>query len=191
MISCGAWGKTNGHLYVEFDGPSGQQSGPFPFKDFPDQGTLTARYARDTGIVLDQPGAAPLFQADNPAWSRSRDYQDAAIRAALEKIAAARQHGEAPRVLLSLATGAGKTIIATNLFWRLSQAGMLPKPALFLCDRDELREQAYARLQTAFGDNARIVANEGGRNDARNARISISPLIRHSALTTSTASRAS
>jgi type I restriction enzyme R subunit len=72
-----------------------------------------------------------------------------------------------------LATGAGKTIIATNLLWRLSQAGELPKPALFLCDRDELREQAYTKLKATFGDNARIVKSEQGKNAAQNARIHI------------------
>jgi type I restriction enzyme R subunit len=84
-----------------------------------------------------------------------------------------RQSGKPPRVLLTLATGAGKTIIATNLLWRLSQAGQLPKPALFLCDRDELREQAYTKLKAAFGDNARIVKTERGGNAAANARIHI------------------
>ncbi|MDR0529543.1 MAG: DEAD/DEAH box helicase family protein [Zoogloeaceae bacterium] len=84
-----------------------------------------------------------------------------------------RQAGNAPRVLLTLATGAGKTIIAANLLWRMAQAGLLPKPALFLCDRDELREQAYTKLKAAFGDNARIVQTERGRNAAANARIHI------------------
>jgi type I restriction enzyme R subunit len=76
-------------------------------------------------------------------------------------------------VLLTLATGAGKTIIATNLLWRLSQAGQLPKPALFLCDRDELREQAYTKLKAAFGDNVRIVRTENGGNAAANARVHV------------------
>jgi len=76
-------------------------------------------------------------------------------------------------VLLTLATGAGKTIIATNLLWRLSQAQQLPKPALFLCDRDELRTQAYNKLSAAFGANARIVENVRGDNAAKNARIHI------------------
>ena len=114
-----------------------------------------------------------LFQADSPAWALSRYYQDAAIRAAFEKILADQQAGIQPRVLLTLATGAGKTIIATNLLWRMSQAGQLPKPALFLCDRDELREQAYTKLKAAFGDNARIVRTERGGNAAQNARIHI------------------
>ena len=76
-------------------------------------------------------------------------------------------------MLLSLATGAGKTIIAANLLWRLHEAEHLPKPALFLCDRDELREQAYTKLKAVFGDNARIVETKKGENAAKNARIHI------------------
>ena len=102
-----------------------------------------------------------------------RSYQDAAIRAAFEKVILERQAGRAPRVLLTLATGAGKTIIATNLLWRMAQAGLLPKPALFLCDRDELREQAYIKLKAAFGGNVRIVQTVRGQNAAANARIHV------------------
>jgi len=165
--------STNGHRYGEFDGSTNLQGGPFPFADFPPHPDLTARYAKDTGIDMARPEAAILFQADSPAWSLSRYYQDAAIRAAFEKILKDQQSGNAPRVLLTLATGAGKTIIATNLLWRLSQAAQLPKPALFLCDRDELREQAYSKLKAAFGDNARVVRTEKGGNSAQNARIQI------------------
>lgn len=164
---------TNGHLYGEFDSFTNFQSGPFPFTDFPPHPDLTARYAKDTGIDVTQPEAKMLFQADSPAWSLTRYYQDAAIRAAFEKIIRCQQANEQARVLLTLATGSGKTIIATNLLWRLSQAGQLPKPALFLCDRDELREQAYTKLKAAFGDNVRIVKTEKGGNAAANARIHI------------------
>jgi len=164
---------TNGHLYGEFDFFTNLQGGPFPFADFPPHPDLSARYAKDTGIDITRPEAAMLFQADSPAWSLTRYYQDAAIRAAFEKIIRCRQQGEPVRVLLTLATGSGKTIIATNLLWRLGQAGQLPKPALFLCDRDELREQAYTKLKAAFGDNARIVKTEQGGNAAANARIHI------------------
>jgi type I restriction enzyme R subunit len=165
--------STNGHRYGEFDCTTSLQDGPFPFADFPPHPDLTARYAKDTGINLARPEAAILFQADSPAWAIPRYYQDAAIRAAFEKILVEQQAGQAVRVLLTLATGAGKTIIATNLLWRMSQAGQLPKPALFLCDRDELREQAYDKLKAAFGDNARIVRTEDGGNAAQNARIHI------------------
>jgi type I restriction enzyme R subunit len=164
---------TNGHLCAEYNRFTQLQSGPFPLADFPSHPDLSARYAQDTGLDLNRPEAAMLFQADSPAWSQSRYYQDAAIRAAFEKILLDQQADQPPRVLLTLATGAGKTIIATNLLWRLSQAGQLPKPALFLCDRDELRGQAYSKLFAAFGDNVRIVKTEKGGNAAANARIHI------------------
>lgn len=164
---------TNGHLFGEYDLTTRLKGGTWPFADFHHHSDLTARYAKDTGIDIAKPEAAILFQQDSPAWAKARYYQDAAIRAAFEKIIHCHQHGEAPRILLSMATGAGKTIIATNLLWRLSQAGQLPKPALFLCDRDELREQAYTKLKAAFGDNARIVKTENGKNAAQNARVHI------------------
>jgi len=164
---------SNGHRYGEFDLFTNWQSGPFAFADFPPHADLTARYAKDIGLDLNQPQAAMLFQADSPAWAQSRYYQDAAIRAAFEKIIHCQQNQLPARVLLALATGSGKTIIATNLLWRLSQAAQLPKPALFLCDRDELREQAYTKLRAAFGDNARIVKLEKGQNAAKNARVHI------------------
>jgi type I restriction enzyme R subunit len=164
---------SNGHLYGEYDFVSGLQGGPTALNLFPTQAALTARYAQDTGVDLSRPDAAMLFQADSPAWADSRYYQDAAIRAAFEQILRDREQGQPPRVLLTLATGAGKTVIATNLLWRLNQAGQLPKPALFLCDRDELRGQAYAKLNAAFGDNARIVKTDKGQNAAQNARIHI------------------
>jgi type I restriction enzyme R subunit len=165
--------STNGHLYGEFDFFSYLQDGPHALTDFLTHADLCARYAKDSGIDLSRSQAAMLFQADSPAWAQTRYYQDAAIRAAFEKIILDQQAGKPPRVLLTLATGAGKTIIATNLLWRLSMAGALSKPALFLCDRDELREQAYTKLKAAFGDNARIVKTEKGGNAAANARIHI------------------
>ncbi len=163
---------TNGHLYGEFDRFHYRHAGPTPFADFPDHTSLTQRYARDTGIDLTQPAARVLFAADSAALT-SRYDQDAAIRAALEKVLRCQQAGEPARVLLALATGAGKTVIATNLLWRLSQAGLLPKPALFLCDRDELRTQAMGKLTAAFGDAARSVETQRGENAARNARVHI------------------
>lgn len=165
--------STNGHRYGEYDRFTEMINGPAQFCDFPSHPDLTARYCKDTGIDLTRPESAMLFQADSAAWSQSRYYQDAAIRASFEKILLDRQAGKPPRVLLTLATGAGKTIIATNLLWRLSQAGQLPKPALFLCDRDELRTQAYNKLSAAFGSNARIVETDRGTNAAANARIHI------------------
>lgn len=166
---------TNGHLYGEFEVERQLPDGPFPFPDFPSHADLTARYAKDKGIDITQPNAAMLFMADSSAYSKPRYYQDAAIRAAFEKILLSEQHGEPARVLLSLATGSGKTVIAANLLWRLHEAGCLTKPALFLCDRDELREQAYEKISKAFPKGSvRIVKTERGENAARNAKVHIS-----------------
>jgi type I restriction enzyme R subunit len=119
---------TNGHRYGEYDRFTKLINGPFQFSDFPAHPDLTARYAKDSGIDLTRPEATMLFQADSPAWSQSRYYQDAAIRAAFAKLLRDGQSGKPPRVLLTLATGAGKTIIATNLLWRLRRPGSYLNP---------------------------------------------------------------
>jgi type I restriction enzyme R subunit len=165
---------TNGHRYGEFDKVQQLPSGPHPFPDFPTHDALTARYAKDTGVDINAPEAAMLFMADSAAFNKPRYYQDAAIRAAFEKILRCEQAKEAARVLLSLATGAGKTVIAANLLWRLHEAGRLTKPSLFLCDRDALREQAWEKLTKAFPKGSvRIVETDHGNNAAQNAKIHI------------------
>lgn len=165
---------TNGHRYGEFDLGTQMPDGPFPFPDFPSHDELTARYAKDVGFEVTAPEAAMLFMADSAAFNKPRYYQDAAIRTAFEKVLQCRQSGEPARVLLSLATGAGKTVIAANLLWRLHEAGQLVKPALFLCDRDELREQAWEKLSKAFPKGSvRIVKTERGQNGAKNAKVHI------------------
>jgi type I restriction enzyme R subunit len=67
------------------------------------------------GFGLEDEAAKPLLTRYTNSEGSRRYYQDAAIRAALEKIAQAKKLGEAGRVLLTLATGAGKTFIAVNL----------------------------------------------------------------------------
>lgn len=162
--------STNGHRYGEFDLGTQRLDGPLPFPDFPSHAALTSRYLADAGLTP-QADTTLLCMADSAAYSKPRYYQDAAIRAAFEKILRCEAAGEAARVLLSLATGSGKTVIAANLLWRLHEAGRLAKPALFLCDRDELREQALNKLRPVFGDAVRIVRTERGENAARNAKV--------------------
>lgn len=165
---------TNGHRYGEFDKINQLPDGPFPFPDFPTHNDLTARYAKDTGVDISRPEASMLFMADSAAYTKPRYYQDAAIRAAFEKILQSEQQGKPARVLLSMSTGSGKTVIAANLLWRLHEAGRLTKPALFLCDRDELRGQAYDKLSNAFPKGSvGIVKLEKGKNAAKNAKVHI------------------
>ena len=165
--------SSNGHQFVEYDNDTGQTAPPRPLSEFPPPDALRARYEQDIGFALSDPAARPLLQPYPHGESKRRYYQDAAIRAVMERIAAAQTAGEPPRALLSMATGCGKTLIAVNLLKRISDAGLLTR-ALFLCDRDELRTQALRAFQDAFGADAAIVSlDSDGRNTARNARIHI------------------
>ena len=86
-----------------------------------------------------------------------RYYQQLAINRALESIA----NGE-NRVLLTLATGTGKTFIASQIAWKLFKskwnqqrdAKRAPR-ILFLADRNILANQAYLDF-TAFSENAKV-----------------------------------
>src|SRR5439155_13342323 len=119
------------------------------------------------------PAARPLLARYPGGEAMRRYYQDAAIRAVLEKIARCVKTGQPRRALLSLATGSGKTFIAVHLLKRIADAGQLRR-ALFVCDRDELRRQGLGALQNVFGaDAAEVYEEADGRNHARNARIHV------------------
>jgi len=155
---------TNGHRFVEFDNFTGLTSAPRPMAEFPSPETLQARYEQGKGFRLADPAARPLLTPYAGGEASRRYYQDAAIRATLEKVA----KGET-RALLSLATGAGKTFIAVNLLRRIADAGNLRR-ALFVCDRDELRTQATGAFQSVFGSDA---APASAADPAKNARVVI------------------
>ncbi len=160
--------STNGHLFVEYNSIDGRTSAPRPLSDFPTPDELRRRYEQAKGFRLDAPEAKPLLVRYSGGEATRRYYQDAAIRAVLEKLA----RGE-KRALLSLATGSGKTFIAVQLLKKIADAGQL-KRALFVCDRDELRSQALGAFQNVFGaDAAEVYEEADGKNHARNARIHI------------------
>ena len=94
------------------------------------------------------------FETDGGKWE-ARYYQHKAITAALEAIA----RGER-RILLTLATGTGKTSIAFQIAWKLFQSkwSLAGEPVrrpriLFLADRNILADQAYNAF-SAFPPNA-------------------------------------
>ena len=153
--------SSNGHMFVEYDRFTGLISPPRPMSEFPTTEELQKRYEAGMGFKLSDPKAKPLLTHYTGGESSRRYYQDAAIRAVLEKIA---QGGN--RALLSLATGAGKTFIAVNLLKRISDAGQLRK-ALFICDRDELRTQGAKAFQDKFGSNAAIAIAGNAQKNAR------------------------
>jgi type I restriction enzyme R subunit len=92
----------------------------------------------------------------------SRYYQDIAIGRVLEAIAAQQQ-----RILLTLATGTGKTFIAFQLAWKLfhsrwnlsREATRRPR-ILFLADRNILANQAYNAF-SAFPEDALVRIEPG------------------------------
>lgn len=165
--------STNGHQFVEYDVTSGMTTAPQPMNAFPTPSDLRVRWFAATGLNPAAGAVAPLLTQYSVAGDRPRYYQDAAVRAVLERAALAAAGKAKPRALLSLATGAGKMSIAVGALQRLSDAGQL-KRALFLVDRDELREQAQTRFHNVFAADARIVREDAqGRNEAQNARIHI------------------
>ena len=108
--------------------------------------------------------AAIPFEDKGGAW-QGRYYQDIAVSRVLEAIAAGRD-----RILLTLATGTGKTFIAFQLAWKLFQSrwnladwrsGTPPETptrrprVLFLADRNNLADQAYNAF-SAFPDDALV-----------------------------------
>ena len=84
------------------------------------------------------------FETDGGRWE-ARYYQHKAITAALEAISQGKR-----RILLTLATGTGKTSIAFQIAWKLFHArwSLAGEPArrpriLFLADRNILADQAF------------------------------------------------
>ena len=100
--------------------------------------------------------AAVPFEDKGGMWG-SRYYQDGAINNVLEAIADNKQ-----RILLTLATGTGKTFIAFQLAWKLFKsrwnlkrdAARQPR-ILFLADRNILADQAYNSF-SAFPEDALV-----------------------------------
>ena len=87
----------------------------------------------------------------------ARYYQETAVDRVLEAIAA-----EKPRILLTLATGTGKTVIAFHIAWKLfhSRWNLSREPTrrpriLFLADRNILADQAYNAF-SAFPEDALV-----------------------------------
>ena len=90
-------------------------------------------------------------------YFQGRYYQDIAIERVLEAIVAGKQ-----RILLTLATGTGKTFIAFQLAWKLFQSrwNLSGEPTrrpriLFLADRNILANQAFNAF-SAFPEDAMV-----------------------------------
>ena len=125
---------------------------------FPGPEELWARTFAIANAWRDRFAAIP-FEDKGGTW-QGRYYQDVAIQRVLDAIADGRD-----RILLTLATGTGKTFIAFQLAWKLFQSRWnlgdwkrsgepTRRPRiLFLADRNILADQAYNAF-SAFEDSS-------------------------------------
>src|ERR1035437_4002006 len=100
--------------------------------------------------------ASVPFEDKSGSW-QLRYYQEIAVRNTLEAVAKNQQ-----RILLTLATGTGKTAIAFQIAWKMFQTrwnlkrdGSRRPRILFLADRNILADQAYNAF-SAFQEDALV-----------------------------------
>ena len=142
--------STNGRRIYRIDMETGKES---YVERYPTPDELWAEVFRTPNEWRDRFAAVP-FEERGGTW-QTRYYQHNAIEDALEAIAAGK-----PRILLTLATGTGKTAIAFQIAWALFQSrwNLSRKPErrpriLFLADRNILADEAYNAF-SAFSEDA-------------------------------------
>jgi len=138
--------STNGLKIIEYDFFTKQTR---ELKEFPRPEELWQKYTKQKGLdeaikrVKANPLEIPYYIRDkNPRY-----YQEVAVKRAIEEIILGKK-----RLLLTMATGSGKTFVAFQIAWKLYKSGIIRK-ILFVVDRVYLRNQAYNAFE-AFG-NAR------------------------------------
>jgi type I restriction enzyme R subunit len=155
---------TNGAGIVEFDFTSGLER---ELSAFPSPAELWQRYRTAKGLVEELEDKL-LVPNHSSADHVPRYYQQIAINRAVEAILTGKR-----RVLLTLATGTGKTAIAFQIAWRLwsggwntrRQPGRRPR-ILFLADRSFLVDDPKDKAFAPFGD-ARYKIIGGQANKSR------------------------
>lgn len=148
---------TNGQAIYGMDMQNGQEG---DVAAFPSPDALWAQLYAQANAWRDRFAAVPF--EDRGGTRQLRYYQDVAVRRTLDAIAAGRE-----RILLTLATGTGKTFIAFQLAWKLFQSRWNVKDwrsdgeptrrprILFLADRNILANQAYNGF-SAFAEDALV-----------------------------------
>ena len=139
---------TNGQGIYGIDMQTGKE-GELPRYPTPDE--LWNLTFAEANAWRDRFAAVPF--EDKGGSHPSRYYQDIAVERVMEAIAEDQQ-----RILLTLATGTGKTFIAFQIAWKLfhSRWNLSREPSrrpriLFLTDRDILANQAYNAFSAKEG----------------------------------------
>ncbi len=143
---------TNGQGVYAIDMQTGAEAAT---ASYPTPEELWARSSAKQDAWRDRFAAVPY--EDTGGSHPGRYYQDIAIERVLEAIAAKRN-----RILLTLATGTGKTFIAFQIAWKLfharwnlsHEATRRPR-ILFLADRNILADQAFIAF-SAFPEDALV-----------------------------------
>jgi len=156
--------STNGHGIVEFDFTSGQER---LIDAFPKPGELWRRLRVSQKLTDDTVAGRVLTPADSAVGKGQRYYQEIAINRVIQAILQGRK-----RVLLTMATGTGKTAVAYQICWKLwnmrwnrSAEHRRPK-ILYLADRNILIDDPKDKMFSTFGD-ARWKIENGEVNKGR------------------------
>lgn len=139
---------TNGTEIVEFDYFTGRET---VLTKFPTTDELWARYK--AGEHLSDSAGSGLLAPSHPGEFGRRYYQQIAINRSVQSILQCKR-----RVLLTMATGTGKTIVAFQICWKLwnqkwNKSGDHRRPRiLYLADRNILIDDPKDKTFSPFGD---------------------------------------
>ncbi len=141
--------STNGHGIVEHDYMTGRQT---ELSTFPGPEELWRRL-RGNSVPADDAAARDLTfpfnrELRNPDGSikEPRYFQAIAITRAVRAVIEGKK-----RILLTMATGTGKTFVAAQIIWKLWKSGR-KRRVLYLVDRNILLDQPITREFSIFGD---------------------------------------
>ena len=155
---------TNGHGIVEFDFLSGKER---ELESFPTPDELWQRLRTGEKLKDDTAAERLLTPYNHLSGKSPRYYQDIAINRTVQSILQGKR-----RILLTMATGTGKTVVAFQICWKLWQArwnrtGEYRRPKiLYLADRNILIDDPKDKIFTPFGD-ARWKIENGQVNKGR------------------------
>jgi len=140
---------TNGRGIEEHDFTTGKQTS---LDAFPPPEELWQRLRSDQGLADEAEANDLLFpfnrELRNPDGTvkRPRYYQEIAINRAVQAIIQGRK-----RILITMATGTGKTLVAMQIVWKLWKTKR-KRRILYLADRNILVDQAKDRTFIPFGE---------------------------------------
>ncbi len=155
---------TNGHGIVEFDYITGKES---EMDSFPSPQELWRRLRFGEGLNDDEIANRALTPSDTSIGKGHRYYQEIAINRSVQAVLKGNK-----RILLTMATGTGKTAVAFQICWKLwsmrwNRAGEHRRPKiLYLADRNILIDDPKDKMFTPFGD-ARWKIENGEVNKGR------------------------